>query len=362
MKRTPLYEVHKKLGGKMVEFAGFEMPVMYTSIIDEHLAVRTKAGIFDVSHMGEIFVRGNDATKFLQWITSNEVEKMKKGRAKYNSFPTEKGTVVDDLLAYKLADDEYMLVVNAANTDKDFQWLMDHTKGFDVKLENASAEIAQIAIQGPEAQAIVQKLTDYDLSSIKYYRFAEIEFLGEDVIISRTGYTGEDGFEIYSKADAGEKIWNALMEAGQEHGLKPAGLGARDTLRLEAGMHLYGNDMDETTTLLEADLEWIIKWEKDFIGKEALQRQKKEGLKRKLVGFEMVDKAVPRHGYKVFVDGKEYGIVASGSYAPYLKKNIGNVYLPIEKTEPGNEFEIEIRGKRLKARVVPRPFYKREKK
>lgn len=362
MKRTPLYEIHKKLGGKFVEFAGFEMPVMYSSIIDEHMAVRTRAGIFDVSHMGEIFVKGHDATKFLQWITSNEVGKMKVGRARYSAFPTEKGTVVDDLLVYKLDEEEYMLVVNAANTDKDFDWLISHSHGFDVTLENRSAEIAQIAVQGPEAQGILQKLTEFDLSTIKYYRFTEMEFLGEKVIISRTGYTGEDGFEIYSAAEAGEKIWSAIMEVGEDHGLKPAGLGARDTLRLEAGMNLYGNDMDETTTLLEADLEWIIKWDKDFIGKEALKKQKEEGLKRKLVGFEMVEKAVPRHGYKVFVDGKEFGTVASGSFAPYLKKNIGNVYLPIEKTEPGSEFEIEIRGKRFKAGVVPRPFYKREKK
>lgn len=362
MKRTPLYEIHKQLGGKLVEFAGFEMPVMYSSIIDEHMAVRTKAGLFDVSHMGEIFVKGDDATKFLQWITSNEVEKMKVGRAKYSAFPTEEGGVVDDLLVYRLDEQEYMLVVNAANTDKDFDWLISHSHGFNVKLENRSAEIAQIAIQGPEAWAILQKLTEFDLSKIKYYRFTELEFLGEKVIISRTGYTGEDGFEIYSAEEAGEKIWSAIMEVGEDHGLKPAGLGARDTLRLEAGMNLYGNDMDETTTLLEADLEWIIRWDKNFIGKEALQQQKEEGLKRKLVGFEMVEKAVPRHGYKVFVDGKEFGIVASGSFAPYLKKNIGNVYLPIEKTEPGSELEIEIRGRRFKARVVPRPFYKREKK
>ncbi len=362
MKRTPLYEIHKKLGGKLIEFAGFEMPVMYSSIIEEHLAVRERAGIFDVSHMGEIFVKGEEATKFLQWVTSNEVEKMKKGRARYSSFPTEKGTVVDDLLVYKLDEDEYMLVVNASNTDKDFRWIVEKGKGFDVKLENKSAEIAQIAIQGPRSQEILQKITDYELSSIRYYHFAVIELLGEKVIVSRTGYTGEDGFEIYSPAELGVKYWNALMEAGRSYGLKPAGLGARDTLRLEAGMNLYGNDMDETTTLLEADLEWIIKWGKKFIGESALAKQKEEGLERKLAGFEMLEKAVPRHGYKLFVDGKEYGKLASGSYAPYLKKNIGNAYLPIEKTKLGSEFEIEIRGRKYKAVVVPRQFYKREKK
>ena len=361
MKRTPLYDVHRALGARMISFAGFEMPVMYSSIIEEHMAVRERAGIFDVSHMGEIFVSGQDAAKFLQWITSNEVDKMKVGRARYNALPTEKGTVVDDLLVYKLDENRYMLVVNAANTEKDFNWLIEKSEGFSVKLENLSSEIFQIALQGPEAEKILSVITDFDLSSIKYYRFRELEILGTEVILSRTGYTGEDGFEIYGPAEEASKFWNALMEAGEDFGLKPAGLGARDTLRLEAGMNLYGNDMDETTTLLEADLEWIVKWEKDFIGKEALLKQKEEGLKRKLVGFEMVDKGVPRHGYRVFVDGKPYGIVASGSYCPYVKKNIGNVYLPIEKTEEGSEFEIEIRGKLHRAKVVPRPFYRRKK-
>ncbi len=361
MKKTPLYEVHRALGAKMVHFAGFEMPVMYSSIIEEHMAVRERAGLFDVSHMGEIFVSGPDSVSFLQWITSNDVEKMKVGRARYNAFPTERGTVVDDLLVYKLDEDRYMLVVNAANTDKDFQWLIEHSSDFDVKLENLSSEYFQLALQGPLAQEILQPLVDFDLSSIKYYRFKVAEVLGTEVILSRTGYTGEDGFEIYGPSSQAKKFWDAIMEVGKEHGMLPAGLGARDSLRLEAGMNLYGNDMDETTTLLEADLEWIVKWEKDFLGKEALLKQKQEGLRRKLVGFEMLDRGIPRHGYKVYVDGKEYGIVASGGYAPYLKKNIGNVYLPIEKTKEGEVFEIEIRGKLHRARVVPRPFYRRKK-
>ncbi len=361
MKKTPLYEVHKALGAKMIPFAGFEMPVMYSSIIEEHMAVRERAGLFDVSHMGEIFVSGPDSVDFLQWVTSNEVEKMKVGRARYNAFPTEKGTVVDDLLVYRMEENHYMLVVNAANIDKDFQWLVEHARDFDVKLENLSAEYFQLALQGPRAQEILQPLVNIDLSGIKYYRFKMVEILGEEVVLSRTGYTGEDGFEIYGPSHQARKFWDAIMELGREHGMLPAGLGARDTLRLEAGMNLYGNDMDETTTLLEADLEWIVKWEKDFLGKEALVKQKEEGLRRKLVGFEMVDRGIPRHGYKVYVDGKEYGVVASGGYAPYIKKNIGNVYLPMEKTAEGEEFEIEIRGKLHRARVVPRPFYRRKK-
>ncbi len=361
MKKTPLYEVHRALGARMITFAGFEMPVMYSSIIEEHMAVRERAGLFDVSHMGEIFVSGSDALEFLQWITSNDVGKMKVGRAKYNALPTERGTVVDDLLVYKMDDELYMLVVNAANIDKDFQWLMEHSNDFDVKLENLSAEYFQLALQGPLAQQILQPLADFELSTIKYYRFKVAEVLGTEVILSRTGYTGEDGFEIYGPAEEAKKFWDAIMEVGRDHGMLPAGLGARDSLRLEAGMNLYGNDMDETTTLLEADLEWIVKWEKDFLGKEALLKQKKEGLRRKLVGFEMVDRGLPRHGYKVYVDGKEYGVVASGGYAPYIKKNIGNVYLPIEKAREGEEFEIEIRGKLHRARVVSRPFYSRIK-
>ncbi len=362
MKRTPLYEAHKKMGAKIIQFAGFEMPVQYKGIIEEHLAVRQKAGMFDVSHMGEIFIEGKDAAKFVDYITTNDALNMPAGRAHYAALTTEKGTFVDDLLVYRFDENHYLLVVNAANIEKDYKWILEKSKDFSVEVSNKSDEIAQIAVQGPKAREIVQQITDYDLSTIKYYRFVRTKVLGEEAIVSRTGYTGEDGFEIYVDAPVAEKIWWALVEAGKPYELQPAGLGARDTLRLEAGMLLYGNDMDETITVLEADLEWVIKWDKDFIGKEALLKQKEEGLKKKIVGFEMIDRGIPRHGYKVFVDGKEFGIVCSGSFAPYLKKNIGNTYLPVDKTEVGTEFEIDIKGKRARAKVVERPFYSRKKK
>ncbi len=362
MKRTPLYEAHKKLGAKLIPFAGFEMPLQYRGIIEEHLAVREKVGMFDVSHMGEIFVEGKDAPKFVDYITTNDAAGMPAGRAHYAALTTEKGTFVDDLLVYRLDEQKYLLVVNAVNTEKDYKWILEKSRGFEVEVTDKSSDIAQIAVQGPRAREVVQEITEADLSTVKYYRFVRTKVLGEEAIVSRTGYTGEDGFEIYVDAPVGEKIWWALLEAGKPYELQPAGLGARDTLRLEAGMLLYGNDMDETTTVLEADLEWIIKWDKDFIGREALLKQKQEGIKKKLVGFEMVDRGVARHGYRVFVDGKEFGTVCSGSYAPYLRKNIGNVYLPVEKTEIGTEFEVEIKGRRARAKVVERPFYSRKRK
>lgn len=361
LKKTPLNSAHHKLGGKMVPFFGWEMPVQFSGVITEHMAARTAVGLFDVSHMGEIIVTGPDAQLFLQRVTSNNVAKLVPGKIQYTGLLYPQGTFVDDLLVYCHSDQHYFLVVNAANTDKDFQFLLEYVDG-DVDVENASDRYAQIALQGRHAQRILDTLTGIDLSEMKYYWFAEGEVNGVPALVSRTGYTGEDGFEIYSAPEPAEGLWFKLLEAGKKYGLVPCGLAARDTLRLEATMALYGNDIDETTTILEADLAWILKFKKpvDFHGKEILLRQKKEGVSRKLVGFEMLDRAIARQGYPVYVEGKEVSKVTSGSFAPYLKKNIGLTYLPIEATEIGTEFEIELRGKRRLARVVETPFYKRE--
>ena len=361
LKKTPLNAAHHKLGGKMVPFVGWEMPVQFSGVIDEHMAVRTSVGLFDVSHMGEIFVTGPDAQLFLQKITSNNVAKLVPGRIQYTGVLYPQGTFVDDLLVYCFSEEKYFLVPNAANSDKDYAFMLEHAEG-DVQIENAGDRYAQIALQGPRAQEILSRLCGLDLEEMKYYWFAEGEVAGEPAIVSRTGYTGEDGFEIYVAPEDAEEIWFKLLEEGEPYGIVPCGLAARDTLRLEAKMALYGNDIDGTTTVLEADLGWILKFKKpvEFHGKEILLRQKQEGVSRKLIGFEMVDRAVARQGYPVFVGGRESGQVTSGSYAPYLRKNIGLTYLPIEATEVGTEIEIEVRGKRRRARVVETPFYKRE--
>jgi len=362
MKRTRLNKVHKELGGKMIEFAGFEMPVEYEGIISEHLAVREKAGLFDVSHMGEITIKGGDALDLVQHLTPNDASKLVVGKAQYSALTTPKGTFIDDLLVYRLDEKEYMLVVNAVNSDKDYEWILKNKGKFSAKVRNESDNYTQIALQGPKAQEILQPLVDIDLSEIKYYRFKFCKVVEIDSIISRTGYTGEDGFEIYTTHLEPEKIWYAIMEEGEKYGLKPAGLGARDTLRLEAKMMLYGNDIDETTTVLEADLGWMVKFDKpDFLGKEALLKQKEEGLKRKIIGFEVKGKGIARPHYPVFIDGNKVSEVTSGTFAPYLKKSIGLTYLPIEYTEIGTQFEIEIRGNMVKAEVVLTPFYKRKK-
>ena len=361
LKKTPLNAAHHKLGAKMVPFVGWEMPVQYTGVIDEHIAVRTRAGLFDVSHMGEVIVTGPDALNFLQKISSNNVAKLVPGKIQYTGLLYPQGTFVDDMLIYCMSEEYYFVVVNAANTDKDFAFMQEHAEG-NVTLDNASDRYAQIAVQGPKAYEIVSQLCDLDLTDMKYYWFGEGKVCGIESIVSRTGYTGEDGFEVYCAPDAAEGIWDAILVAGKPHGIAPCGLAARDTLRLEARMALYGNDIDDTTTVLEADLGWILKFKRpvDFHGKEVLLRQKEEGISRKLVGFEMVDKGIARHGYPVFVGGEEVGKVTSGSYAPYLKKNIGLAYLPIESTEIGTGFEVGVRNKRLRAVVVETPFYKRE--
>ena len=362
MKRTRLNKVHKELGGKMIEFAGFEMPVEYEGIIIEHLAVREKAGIFDVSHMGEIIIKGDDALDLIQFLTPNDASRLVIGKAQYSALITPKGTFVDDLLVYRLDEKEYMLVVNAINSDKDYEWILKNKGKFSAEVKNESDNYTQIALQGPRAQEILQPLTDLNLSEIKYYWFKTGKVAGIDSIVSRTGYTGEDGFEIYTTHSQPEKIWYALLEEGKKYGLKPAGLGARDTLRLEAKMMLYGNDIDETTTVLEADLGWMVKFDKpDFLGKEALLKQKNEGIKRKIIGFEIKGRGIARPHYPVFINGKKVSEVTSGTFAPYLKKSIGLTYLPIEYTEIGTQFEIGIRNNLVKAEVVPTPFYKRKK-
>jgi aminomethyltransferase len=360
LRQTPLHRAHLAAGARMVAFAGWHMPVQYTGVMDEHVAVRTRAGLFDVSHMGEILVRGSDALRYLQSVTCNDVSKLVPGRIHYSGLMTPNGAFVDDLLVHKMGDADYFVVVNAANTAKDFAWMRDHARGFDVEVTDASADWAQIALQGPRAVEILKPLAATDLAPMKYYSFVRADVDGAPCIVSRTGYTGEDGFEVYSPPDAAERIWYALLGSGAPHGLVPVGLGARDTLRLEAKMALYGNDIDGTTTALEADLGWIVKLEKGpFVGSDVLARQKSEGIGRKLVGFETEGRAVARHGYPAFAAGRPVGPVTSGSFAPFLKKNIGLVYLPAGSWEPGTRFEVEIRGRREPAVVVPTPFYKR---
>lgn len=345
----------------MVPFGGWEMPVEYSGISEEHRAVRERAGLFDVSHMGEIEIAGNDALAAVQHITSNDASKLSVGQAQYSALTTPQGTFVDDVLVYRWAEDHFLLVVNAANIRKDYDWIRTHIAGVgDAVAVNSSSRYALIAVQGPAARQVLQPLTSVDLAAIKYYRFAHGEFAGVRGTVSRTGYTGEDGFELFCPPGQAERVWNALLESGAAVDIRPAGLGARDTLRLEAGMRLYGNDMDESTTVLEADLGWIVGWDKpDFIGAAVLREQKAQGVSRKLVGFEMIDRGIARHGYPVFVDGREAGRVTSGTQTPFLKKAIGMAYVPAAAAAPGTELEVDVRGRRLKARVVPLPFYKR---
>jgi aminomethyltransferase len=345
----------------MVEFGGWDMPVEYSGIVDEHLAVRSRAGLFDVSHMGEIEIAGSDALNAVQHVTTNDASRLSRGQAHYSALTTPEGTFVDDVLTYKLADDHFMLVVNASNIVKDFTWITRQLAGLgDAVAVNTSSRYALLALQGPIAREVLQTLTGVDLSQIKYYWFSTGEVAGVAGTISRTGYTGEDGFEVFVPPAAAERVWNAILQAGKSAGVVPAGLGARDTLRLEAGMRLYGNDMDETTTVLEADLGWIVGWKKDtFIGSDALRKQKQEGVRRKLVGFGVLDRAIARHGYDVYVNGAKAGVVTSGTQTPYLKKAIGMAYVPIERSTPDSLIEIDVRGRRARAQVVPLPFYRR---
>lgn len=361
MKTTPFTEKHIALGAKMHEFAGYNMPIEYSGIIDEHLTVCRAVGVFDVSHMGEFWVKGPNALPFLQKVTSNDVSALVPGKVQYSCFPNETGGIVDDLLVYQYEPEKYLLVVNAANMEKDWNWCVSHnTEG--AELENASDRMAQLAVQGPLAIQTLQKLTPIDLSAIPYYHFTHGEFAGEpDVIISNTGYTGAGGFELYFYPEAAQKIWDAVFEAGAEFGIKPAGLGARDTLRLEMGFCLYGNDLDDTTSPIEAGLGWITKFVegKNFINRSQLEKQKKEGVTRKLVGFEMIDRGIPRHGYQLYTtEGELIGSVTSGTMSPMRKIGIGMGYVKPEYAKPGTEICVDMRGRKLKAQVVKPPFRK----
>ena len=366
LKRTPLNEAHRRVGGRMVEFGGWDMPVQYPAgTVTEHVRTRTHAGLFDVSHMGEVDVRGSDAIAFVNRLTSNDASKLVDGQAQYTALTTPQGTVIDDLLVYRLAEDHLLLVVNAGTTDKDWEWIKSHHAGENVELRNASAEYCQLALQGPDALSILEQLTETNLAEIKYYHFTQGQVDSIDAIISRTGYTGEDGFEVYAAPEKAEQLWNKILDAGDygtDDGVLPCGLAARNTLRLEAGMALYGHEIDENTTLLEANLGWITKLNKgDFIGREALAKQKEAGIKRKLIGFEVTDRGVARDEQDILVNGERVGRATSGSPAPFLKKNIGMGYVPVEFSAAGTALEIDVRGRMVAAQIVPLPFYKRAK-
>lgn len=361
MKTTPFTEKHIALGAKMHEFAGYNMPIEYSRIIEEHLTVCQGVGVFDVSHMGEFWVKGPSALEFIQQVTSNNAAVLTPGKIQYTCFPNEDGGIVDDLLVYAYEPDKYMLVVNAANIEKDWNWCVSHNT-VGAELENSSDNIGQLAIQGPKAIDTLQKLTDIVLADIPYYTFKVGELAGvKNVIISNTGYTGAGGFELYFYPQDAEKIWNAVFEAGEEFGIKPIGLGARDTLRLEMGFCLYGNDIDDTTSPIEAGLGWITKFVdgKNFTNRAALEKQKAEGVSRKLVGFEMIDRGIPRHGYPLTdMDGNVIGNVTSGTMSPTRKIGIGMGYVKTEFSKPGTEICLDNRGRKLKAIVVKPPFRK----
>jgi aminomethyltransferase len=363
LKRTPLFAEHVALGGRMVEFGGWEMPVQYSGIVDEHRAVRTTAGLFDVSHMGEFAVEGPGALDFLQSLVPNNVAKLAENQALYSQICRENGGTIDDLLIYHLGPDRYMVVVNAGTMEKDWGWFSQHAAGkADLMLANRSAETALIALQGPRALAILAPLTGAPLDDIVYYHCTPGTVAGIDCIISRTGYTGEDGFELYTSSENAVALWRKLLAAGKEHGLLPAGLGARDTLRLEAGYCLYGHELDETTNPLEAGLGWTVKLNKgDFIGHDALAAIKAQGLKRKLMGIEMIERGVPRGGYAIFDNDRQIGALTSGAPSPALGKNIGMGYVEIADAVPGKAVQVDIRGKPTAAQIAALPFYKRPK-
>ncbi len=365
LKKTPLNQSHRELGGKMVDFGGWEMPVQYKAgVIAEHLATREHSGLFDVSHMGEFYVEGEDAIKFVDKLTTNDVTKLVDGQAHYSALTRENGTVVDDLLVYRFDEGKLLLVVNAGTTEKDWDWITSHVEDEAITLTDASADYCQIAVQGKDALSIVQQLTGENLDNIKYYHFTVGKVDGVDSIISRTGYTGEDGFEIYADKKYAAQLWNKFLEVGKygsDGGILPCGLAARNTLRLESAMSLYGHEISDELTPLEANLGWICKLDTEFIGRGALVKLKENGLKRKLVGFEMTDKGIARDEHDVYINDEKVGVVTSGSPAPFLKKNIGLAFVPLEFAKIGQEIKIDVRGKHLAAKVVPTPFYKRSK-
>jgi aminomethyltransferase len=363
LKRTPLYEQHRALGARLVEFGGWEMPVQYSGIIEEHQAVRTRAGLFDVSHMGEFKVEGSDALAFLQYLVPNDVSRLALHQALYTQLCLPNGNTIDDLLIYHLAEDHYMLVVNAANIAGDLAWVQGQAQHFQhVTISDQSDTTALLALQGPAAQSILQPLTEINLLSIPYYHSAPGLVDGINCIISRTGYTGEDGFELYCAPVDVVKLWNDLLEAGKPHGLLPAGLGARDTLRLEAGFCLYGHELDQQTNPLEARLGWTVKLKKgNFIGRDALLKVKEQGPQRLLVGIAMIERGIPRSGYAIYANDQQIGTLTSGTRGPTVGKDIGMGYVEAAYAKPGNTVQIDIRGKRVAAQIVALPFYKREK-
>ena len=361
LRKTALNAVHRRLGAKMVDFGGWDMPVEYSGILAEHMATRTAAGLFDVSHMGEIEVHGDHALDLVQHVTCNDAAKLEIGQAHYSGLMTEQGTFVDDLLVHKISDRHYFLCVNAGNQNQDFEHIKAHNRT-DAKVENAGGRYSQLAIQGPKALGILQNLTTVPLDSIPYYHFTFGDVDGVDCLIARTGYTGEDGFEIYFAPEHSEKLWSDLLDDGTDQGLLPCGLGARNTLRLEASMCLYGHEIDDTTTPYEAGLGWICKLGKgEFLGREVLMRQKQKGMERALVGFEMQDRLIARDGCLISIGGEQTGRVTSGSPAPFLKKNIGMAYVPTAFKANGTEITVAVRANQAPARIVPMPFYKRTK-
>lgn len=363
LKRTALNDVHRSAGARMVEFGGWEMPVEYSGISQEHLAVRRAAGLFDVSHMGEIEVRGRRALELLQYVASNDASRLEIGQAQYSALMYPQGSAVDDCVVHRLGEHCYLLCVNASNTEKDFAWITSHNSfsvPAEIEIRNLSAKYSQLALQGPRAAAILARVSDADLSDLRYYWFTSARCCGVEGLLARAGYTGEDGFEFYFPPDHSARVWNGLLEAGKPDGLIPAGLGARNTLRLEAGYALYGHELDEETTLLEANLGWITKPDKgEFLGRAALIEQRQHGTRKKLVGFEMTDRGIARDGYPVLIDGKVAGRVTSGSPAPFLNRNIGLAYVPPQMAEVGRPIQIEIRGRPIAAVQVKLPFYKR---
>jgi aminomethyltransferase len=360
LKNTALSAKHIALGAKMVPFAGYNMPVSYTGLNEEHAVVRNGVGVFDVSHMGEFILKGDKAFDLVQYVTSNDVAQLFDGRVQYSCLPNGKGGIVDDLLVYRIDEKTYFLVVNASNIEKDWNWISKHNT-FGVDMKNISDRTSLLAVQGPKAIDTLQKLTDINLSEIPYYHFKKGKFAGvENILISNTGYTGSGGFEIYFDNEVADKMWDAIFEAGEEFGIKPIGLGARDTLRLEMGFCLYGNDIDDTTSPIEAGLGWVTKFNKEFVDKARLQEQKEKGVSRKLIAFEMIDRGIPRHDYEIVdANGNNIGKVTSGTQAPSLQKGIGMGYVKTELAKTDNEIFIKVRDKALKAKIVKLPFYKK---
>lgn len=362
LKRTPLYEEHKKAGAKLIDFGGWEMPVQYAGVIEEHTTVRTKAGLFDVSHMGEVDVKGKDASAYVQYIVTNDVTRIQDGQILYSPMCYPKGGIVDDLLVYRYDDEHFYIVVNASNADKDFAWMQENAEGFNIQLENRSNQVAQLALQGPYAEKILQKLTSENLAEIKYYWFKHGVVDGIACLISRTGYTGEDGFEVYLEPEKASQLWRKILEEGSREGVQPIGLGARDTLRFEARLPLYGNELGPDISPLEAGLGFFVKLDKEnFVGKDALLEQREKGIPRKLVGLEMVERGIARSHYSLQKEGEEVGFVTSGSFSPTLNKNIALGLIRADLAQMGETLDVIIRGKAVKAKIISSLFYKRAK-